>query len=110
MEKNNNILEEGQMFTALSEEAKQIVLAYNDNVLNIIGTHPLPPRSKEYSSYRNDQLISVQKFIKTKQEPLILFGDLNVTPWSNYFKLLVKETDLLNRSFRDKPSEPYITP
>lgn len=60
----------------------------------IMGTHPLPPVSPSQAYYRNDQLQSVATFIRQKGPPLLLLGDLNVTPWSPYFKRLLLDAGL----------------
>ena len=35
--------------------------------------------------YRNRQLAGLARFISEREGPIILLGDLNVTPWSPYF-------------------------
>ncbi len=53
--------------------------------LTLIGTHPRPPTSRDRAKYRNRQLAELARFISEQEEPIILLGDLNVTPWSPYF-------------------------
>lgn len=64
----------------------------------VVGTHPLPPVNKEYSRLRNEQLVELSKRIREGSLPVILLGDLNITPWSYYFKRLLRETGLQNSS------------
>lgn len=70
----------------------------NGNPLTIIGTHPVPPTGRENSCYRNDQLTKLPEFIKQFQGPLLLLGDLNISPWSHYFYELLKDSKLLDSS------------
>jgi len=64
------------------------------NSFNIIATHTLPPRNRNYSEIRNKQLADLATYIKTKKLPTILVGDLNITPYSHHFKEFVKESGL----------------
>lgn len=60
----------------------------------IVATHPLPPRTALYSAQRNEQLITLANYVKKLETPVIVIGDLNVTPWSPYFKDFVQTTKL----------------
>ncbi len=66
----------------------------DDRKLTLITTHPLPPGGSEYSSCRNEQLDKVAKEAATIQGPVLLLGDLNVTPWSYYYRRFVKTSEL----------------
>ena len=66
--------------------------------VTVLGTHPLPPADKEYSMLRNEQLARLSEFTEQYDSPFILMGDLNMTPWSPYFRKLCKETGLVNSS------------
>lgn len=61
-----------------------------------LGTHPLPPGGKEYTRHRNQQLADVAEFVQNCPKPVVLIGDLNVTPWNYYFQRLMRETGLVN--------------
>lgn len=67
------------------------------NKLNLIATHPLPPLGATYSQLRNKQLEKLPNHIRSSL-PLILLGDLNVTPWNYHFKKLLKRTGLIDSS------------
>ncbi|BBM82541.1 endonuclease/exonuclease/phosphatase family protein [Candidatus Uabimicrobium amorphum] len=60
----------------------------------IVATHPLPPRTASYSAQRNAQLTTVANYVKNLETPVVVIGDLNVTPWSPYFKDFVHTTQL----------------
>jgi endonuclease/exonuclease/phosphatase (EEP) superfamily protein YafD len=66
--------------------------------VTIVGTHPLPPGSREYARLRNEQLAALAKFLADRTRPIILLGDLNATPWSVQFKRLVRATGLSDSS------------
>jgi len=76
--------------------------------VSVIGTHPVPPISAEYSKHRNLQLIELSSFVKKQKHPVLLIGDLNVSPWSYYFNRLLKESGLKNsmKGFGFQPSWP----
>lgn len=64
----------------------------------VIATHPLPPAGAKYSVFRNRQLAAIPKVVKQSEVPVLLLGDLNVTPWCPYFKRLLKATGLRDSS------------
>jgi endonuclease/exonuclease/phosphatase (EEP) superfamily protein YafD len=65
--------------------------------LRVIATHPLPPAGGQYSRWRNDQLNRLPDYVRSSL-PLILLGDLNVTPWNYHFRRLLKRTGLIDSS------------
>jgi endonuclease/exonuclease/phosphatase (EEP) superfamily protein YafD len=54
----------------------------------ILGTHPLPPIGPEYSWQRNEQLTAIAARVRASQQPTLVIGDLNATPWSHGMKLI----------------------
>lgn len=64
--------------------------------LTILATHPLPPVGKEYFDSRNDQLMALSNFAVSAKNELILIGDLNCSSFSNHFKKLIKNTNLID--------------
>ncbi|MFH2043855.1 MAG: endonuclease/exonuclease/phosphatase family protein [Pseudomonadota bacterium] len=64
----------------------------------VIGTHPLPPVGSRYSHWRNDQLEKISDFVGSVTSPVLLLGDLNVTPWSHHFRQLLKRSGLRDAS------------
>lgn len=64
----------------------------------ILGTHPLPPGSSENAGLRNAQLEGVAGIISKQRKPAIVIGDLNATPWSPFFRDLLKVGGLKNTS------------
>ena len=74
-----------------------------------IGTHPLPPIGALYSATRNQQLEALPELVKKQVYPVLLAGDLNVSPWSPYFTALLHESGLKNsmQGFGFQPSWPF---
>jgi len=72
-------------------------IATDQGQLRVVATHPPPPAGGEYSRWRNDQLDRLPDHIRSPL-PLILLGDLNVTPWNHHFKRLIERTGLIDSS------------
>ncbi len=60
----------------------------------VLATHPLPPLGKAYSGFRNRQLAALPWWVRTASSPVVLLGDLNVTPWNHHFRRLLRESGL----------------
>lgn len=77
-----------------SAEAPSIVAKFmlDNRALTIIGTHPLPPGNSQYSACRNEQLDKLADTARATEGPLVLLGDLNVTPWSYYYRKLIRDS------------------
>jgi endonuclease/exonuclease/phosphatase (EEP) superfamily protein YafD len=74
----------------------------------LVGTHPVPPISTEYSRDRNSQLQALPKLVSEQKKPVLLIGDLNTSPWSSHFSQLLSDSKLKNSmvSFGVQPSWP----
>ncbi len=71
-----------------------------DQDYRIIGTHPIPPMGAERFAARNSQLdqlaLRVKRFrSNSPQTPVVLVGDLNLTPWSPWFTDLERTSGLV---------------
>lgn len=64
--------------------------------MTLVATHPLPPGGPAYSARRNVQLEKVAARIATLEGPVLLLGDLNVTPWSYYYRRFLKTSGLID--------------
>jgi len=60
----------------------------------LLGTHPLPPMSAELTRNRNKQLAFLAQRIRQIDQPLLLLGDLNLSPWSPWFSQLLADSGL----------------
>ncbi len=75
--------------------------------LRVVATHPPPPAGRDYSRWRNEQLDELADYVHSSL-PLLLLGDLNMTPWSYHFRRLLKRTGLKDSSqgFGVQPTWP----
>jgi endonuclease/exonuclease/phosphatase (EEP) superfamily protein YafD len=64
----------------------------------MLATHPLPPAGREYSRLRDDQLAQLPRWVHRQASPVLLLGDLNVSPWSTHFRRLLRESGLRDSS------------
>jgi endonuclease/exonuclease/phosphatase (EEP) superfamily protein YafD len=65
--------------------AARVQIDWRGTPVTVLGVHlnwPLGPRN---SRFRNEELAGVVAFSKAQREPLIVAGDFNLTPWSEYF-------------------------
>jgi endonuclease/exonuclease/phosphatase (EEP) superfamily protein YafD len=68
-----------------------------DRKIRIIGTHPLPPFGDMLTRSRDSQLKKLaDRFIA--EEPNLLVGDLNLSPWSPRFATILKAGSLVDAS------------
>lgn len=65
-------------------------------LIELIGTHPLVPVTRNNFHSRNRQLAALSDYIRGLNQPLILVGDFNLTPWSPYYRRLINKTKLHN--------------
>lgn len=63
-----------------------------------LGSHTMSPLSANRAKIRNSQLKEYAKVLNSISGPKILSGDLNISPWSPYFKDLLKRSKLENSS------------
>ena len=67
-----------------------------DTPFRIIGTHPPPPMSGTLYTERNLHLQKLAGMVKMSNEPVVVLGDLNITPWSAHFQNLINDGSLLD--------------
>lgn len=74
--------------------AARLALDWHGTAVNVLGVHlnwPLGPRN---SRFRNQELAALVRFSKAQQGPLLVAGDFNLTPWSQYFTDALEESGL----------------
>lgn len=64
---------------------------HNGRPITIIATHPIAPLGEPTFRDRNKQLERLAEFPSRTKEPIVLAGDLNVTPFSPFFKKLIQK-------------------
>lgn len=84
-----------------------------DKNIKFWGIHPLPPVGRTLFRERNQMLNNISELVsESKDSPIILIGDLNITPWSYYFKKFEQKSGLVNtqKGFGIQPTWPTILP
>jgi endonuclease/exonuclease/phosphatase (EEP) superfamily protein YafD len=71
-------------------------LIVNQQPISFVGIHPLPPVKLKFFHLRNRQLDAVAQYVHSLTNPVIVFGDFNITMWSPYFKQMIRKTGLIN--------------
>jgi endonuclease/exonuclease/phosphatase (EEP) superfamily protein YafD len=106
-------LMEGQVTFIGEAEVPSVVatLRIPQSDLRVIATHPLPPSSRKYAHWRNQQLEELAEVVQSPL-PVLLLGDLNVTPWSYNFRRLLAESGLRDsaRGYGVQPTWPTHIP
>lgn len=69
-------------------------MTHDGEPLTVIGTHPPPPNFASAAANRNRQFGVLARRCRETQNHVILAGDLNVSPWSPYFRDLLRDGDL----------------
>jgi endonuclease/exonuclease/phosphatase (EEP) superfamily protein YafD len=54
----------------------------------LIGTHPLPPAGRHNAAARDSQLGLLAEHVSLINDPVLVVGDLNATPWSAGMRLV----------------------
>lgn len=76
--------------------------------LTVIGTHPSSPLRPTHTAARNRQMNGLAHFISKQSGPIMVLGDLNITPWSPVFQDFLQTTGLRSgrKGFGIQPSWP----
>jgi endonuclease/exonuclease/phosphatase (EEP) superfamily protein YafD len=67
---------------------------FNGKPFTFFGAHLVAPISSALSKVRNNEIAVLTQKIQTINQPTVLLGDLNITPWSPFFKDLIQKTGL----------------
>ncbi len=67
---------------------------FKENIFTLFGVHLASPVGKYRTDKRNKQLASLAEEIQKINQPTVVIGDFNITPWSLYFKEFVQKTRL----------------
>jgi endonuclease/exonuclease/phosphatase (EEP) superfamily protein YafD len=59
--------------------------------LKVIGTHPWPPEREWSFNDRNQHLQAIAAVTAEQGGPMLVFGDLNIAPWSAHFNTLLRD-------------------
>ncbi len=67
-----------------------------DQPITLVGSHPWPPLRPNLFHSRNRHLDGIAQTLQSISTPVILMGDINITPWSPYYRRLITVTGLSN--------------
>ncbi len=99
---------EFKKFGYFSQYAIIARLEIDGRPFHIIAAHVLAPTKKSYFDLRNKHLRDLAQTARALEGPVMLIGDLNITPWSPYFEDLIRESHLLDgrKGFGLQPTWP----
>ncbi len=83
-----------------------------DRMVTVVGLHPYSSRGLERSRIRGIQFRAVARWLAGRDEPVLLLGDLNITPWSPLFADFLHASGLhdARRGFGALPTYPVWFP
>ena len=73
-------------------------LDWNGTTIDLLTTHPPPPVGADRTRQRNRQLLDIADWAAARDEPTIVVGDLNTTPFSHTFRNLLQTAELVDSS------------
>ncbi len=78
----------------------------------LVAMHTLPPVNADQFALRNAQLAAAAQAVRELPVPLLLAGDFNVTPWSPWFRRLLRASGLRDsaRGYGWQPTWPAGLP
>ncbi|MEM8860578.1 MAG: endonuclease/exonuclease/phosphatase family protein [Chloroflexota bacterium] len=79
----------------------QITVNIDDQLTTIVGMHPKAPMSKNRYLRRNEELTRTAERVAQIETPLIVTGDLNITPWTPIFKRFLGNANLSDSRVRN---------
>ncbi|MGH9768291.1 MAG: endonuclease/exonuclease/phosphatase family protein [Blastocatellia bacterium] len=76
--------------------------------LSLLSLHPRTPTRNGHFELRNGMFTDAADVLRNLPAPKICIGDLNITPWSPYYRSFVEQTKLINvrKGFGLLPSWP----
>lgn len=77
-------------------QAVQVTTQLGEGPVHVLGTHPVSPVGAERTARRNRLLRGVADWAAGEDDPVVIVGDLNATPWSQGLRTLLDEGGLTN--------------
>jgi endonuclease/exonuclease/phosphatase (EEP) superfamily protein YafD len=71
-----------------------LTFAREDTTLAVLGTHLSWPLGRRVSETRNAQLAAIARLARAHPGPLVVVGDLNITPFSGHFTRMLRDGGL----------------
>jgi endonuclease/exonuclease/phosphatase (EEP) superfamily protein YafD len=67
---------------------------FKEKIFTLFGVHLASPVGKYRTDLRNKHLASLAEEIQKNNQPTVVIGDFNITPWSPYFEEFIQKTRL----------------
>lgn len=98
---SGEILVESSAITDISGGTAQVPaidarVQFNGRAISILNVHTLPPVNDHYARGRDDGLAGIAAWANKQENPAIVIGDLNATPWSCPFRDMMAASGLHN--------------
>ena len=74
----------------------EVVVDLDGQPVHVLATHPVSPLTPARAAQRNRTLERIAARAVAEDEPIVVMGDLNATPWSPYLRELLATADLLD--------------
>lgn len=87
------------------EPILRITTSIGEEPVVVYAVHPRSPTSEMRAEIRDETLAALADRIRQEEDPVIVVGDLNATPWSAAFQALTKDARL-NDSMRGYGLQP----
>lgn len=87
-------LESAELFMLGTTAAVEARVRTPAGPVTVIGVHLRPPTSRAWAAERNRQLERLAERVAGIDEPLVVLGDFNITPYSPYFAAWLERTGL----------------
>jgi len=91
-------LENAEVWQLTSQEtdvpALSVRVKAGEHAVRLVGLHTMSPTNSLRMRLRSEQMSEVTDHLASTEEPSMLIGDLNCTPWSPYLKDLAKTCGL----------------
>lgn len=86
----------------------EVIVDLGGEQVRVLGTHPVSPLTPARAAQRDEHFAWIAAWAQRHNEPLVVVGDLNATPWSQRLRSLLDESGLLDsqRAHGIQPSWP----
>ena len=88
------ILSEVKYFSSAQVPSIIATFTLHQRPVTLLATHPPPPKTRQTSASRNEQLAEIAETLRQLEGEKFLVGDLNLTSWSPYFSDLTRVSGL----------------
>lgn len=90
--------------------ALDVIVRLEDGLTaRVLSLHTLPPVNRSYAAARDAQLAAAAQISADTDDPFVLIGDLNATPWSSSYRALVRDGGLTD-SLRGRGLNGFAAP